>query len=73
MGRNLVYSVFFRKSPFAMPKETEVETCGEGQDCLLLCYCAEGHKVVNYHGQVETPHCMQLVIVNVNMKLTRMM
>jgi hypothetical protein len=57
-----------------MPKEMEVETCDEGQDCLLLCYYAEGHEVmVNYHGQVETPHCMKLVIVNVDIKLTRMM
>jgi hypothetical protein len=38
------------------------------------CYGAEGHKVmVNYHGQVETPQCMKLGIVNVNMKSTRMM
>jgi hypothetical protein len=29
--------------------------------------------MVNYHGQVETPHCMKLVIVNVDIKLTRMM
>jgi len=74
MGQNVVYSVFFHKSPLAMPKEMEVETCDEGQDCLLLCYYAEGHEVmVNYHGQVETPHCMKLVIVNVDIKLTRMM
>jgi len=72
--QNVVYSVFFHKSPFAMPKEIEVETCDEGQDCLLLCYYAEEHKVmVNYHAQVETPHCMKLVIVNMNMKLNRMM
>jgi hypothetical protein len=67
----VVYSLFFHKSPLVMPKEIEVETCYEGQDCLFLCYCAGGHKVmVSYHGQVETPHCMKLVIVNVNMKLT---
>jgi len=73
MGQNVVYSVFFHKSPFVMPKEMEVETCDKEQDCLLLCYYAEGHKVmVNCHGQVETPHCRKLVIVNVDMKLTRM-
>jgi hypothetical protein len=56
-----------------MPKEIEVETGDEGQDCLLLCCYAEGHKImVSYHGQVETPSCMQPVIVDVNKKLTRM-
>lgn len=70
----MVYSVFFRKIHFVMPKEIEVETCDEGQGCLLLCWYAEGHKVmVSYHGQVETLHCMKLVIVDVNMKLTKML
>ena len=73
-GTECGYSVFFHKSHFVMPKEIEMETCDEGQGCLLLCCYAEGHKVmVNYHGQVETSHCMKLVIVDVNMKLTRML